>query len=276
METTVLEALGFNAAEAALLCELTRTGPSTGYRLAHATGKSAANVYQALASLTQKGAVMVDDDAAKTYRAIPPAELLGPVRLRFEGLVAQAQSELEGLHAPVADDRVYRLKTVGQVYERARAMIDQATQIVLFDLFPAPLAALRPALLAAARRKVIVAGTVYDDSERELTALPSQGREFVAARWPGLQAALVVDGREHLVALLSTDGAAVKRGIWSDSAYLSCLQHSAMSAEIRLAARSPEEAEALSALSLLRAYPDGLKTLVGDPPAHDAGGERRT
>jgi hypothetical protein len=264
--TDCLEALGFNATEAVLLCELVRSGPSTGYRLAHATGKSAANVYGALASLAQKGAVLADDAEPRTFRAIAPEELLNPVRERLEGLLDEAQTALQAMHAPQDDDRIYQLKTVAQVYERARAMLDGASQIVLFDLFPQPFEALRPHLAAAAERRTVVAGTVYaDPGETGFPALVSEGAGFVAARWPGLQITLAVDAREFLVALLSADGGSVKRAIWSDSAYLACLQHSGLSAEIRMAARTPQQAASLAGISLLKSFPDGLRRLVGAP-----------
>lgn len=261
-----LGALGFNATEAVLLCELLRSGPSTGYRLAHATGKSAANVYAALATLSQRGAVLADEAEPRTYRAVAPEELLNPVRARLEGLLTEAQTSLQAMYAPQDDDRIYHLKTAAQVYERARGMLDGARQIVLFDIFPQPFEALRPHLAAAAKRRVALAGTVYADAgETGFPTVVSAGAAFVAARWPGQQCTLVVDAREFMVALLSEDGGSVKRAIWSDSAYLACLQHSGLSAEIRLAARTPEEADPLSGISLLKSFPDGLRRLLGAP-----------
>ena len=54
--TAVLLDLGFTEIEALVFCELTRLGPTTGYRLAKALGKAAANTYGALQTLAQKGA----------------------------------------------------------------------------------------------------------------------------------------------------------------------------------------------------------------------------
>src|SRR5579864_3881046 len=99
-----LAGLGFTDTEAAVYCELLRAAPSTGYRLAHAIGKAPANVYQALASLSQKGAVLVEDREARAYRATPPDELLAMLKHSFDGRAVEARAALEMVYAPVADD----------------------------------------------------------------------------------------------------------------------------------------------------------------------------
>jgi hypothetical protein len=58
----------------------------------------------------------------------------------------------------------------------------------------------------------------------------------------------------------------VRRAIWSDSAYLSCLQHSGLSAEIRLTGVDAAALEPLAGLSLLGAAPRGLRALIGPEP----------
>jgi len=68
------------------------------------------------------------------------------------------------------------------------------------------------------------------------------------------------------VALLSPDAPRLLHGVWSDSAYLSALQHNALASEIRLSALAPEGEDALADISLLRARPAGLRRLVGDEP----------
>jgi len=50
-------------------------------------------------------------------------------------------------------------------------------------------------------------------------------------------------------------------GIWSDSAYLSCLQHSGLSAEIRLSSLRAT-GDALDPIALLAAQPPGLQRVI--------------
>ena len=261
--------LGFTDTEAAVYCELLRTAPSTGYRLAHAIGKAPANVYQALASLTQKGAVLVEDREARAYRATPPDELLAMLKHSFDGRAVEARAALEMVYAPVADDRLYQLTTVSQVRGRAEAMIERATQVLLFDLFPAPFARLRPHLERAAARGVQVAGVIYEDvGECGFVTALSPGGAPVVERWPGSQLGLVVDAREHMKALLSRDETQVKHGVWSDSAYLACLEHNGLACEIWVSLAPPPVQP--HTFGLFATYPPGLRDLLGpQSPARD-------
>lgn len=264
---TALTALGFTETEAAVYCELLRSGSATGYRLAQAISKAPANTYQALAALAQKGAVLVDDADARAYRAVAPIELLSALRQGFETRRAEAESALTALYAPVAEDRIYHLKTPAQIFERARAMIGRARRIVLYDLFPGPFAELAPALELAAAHNVTVGGLTYAPAPGVAApTVVSASAAFAAQKWPGQQISIVVDACEHLLALLSADGQRVLHGVWSDSAYLACLKHSGLAAEIRLSAVAADAPPPLSELSLLRSYPPGLQTLAGPRP----------
>jgi sugar-specific transcriptional regulator TrmB len=260
-----MTSLGFTDTEAALYCELVRMGPSTGYRLAQAISKAPANVYQSLANLASRGAVMVDDGDTKTFRATPPFELLSGLQRAFEASRTNAYAALTAMHAPTEDDRIYQLKTPDQIYARAIAMLNGAHEIVLFDLFPEPFERLSPLLANAHSRGVKVAGLTYTDTPMQPFAVArSRYPAEVADRWPGLQLSLIVDAREFLVALLSLDGLHARHGVWSDSTYLTCLQHSGMAAEIQMSMTGGATGPVpLSDFSLLTAYPAGLRTLIG-------------
>lgn len=263
-----LTALGFTELEARVYCALLASGPATGYRLAKLVGKAPPNVYQALAALGRKAAVLVDETEPRTWRAARPAELLAVLGGTFAARQAEAESRLASLAAAPADDRLYQITDPDQVLERARAMLAGAKDIVLFDLFEAPLAALREPLEATAARGVIVAGLVYGPTApmAGVTARSAAGAAVARDRWPGVQLSLVVDAAEHLVALMTPAMDGVRRAIWSDSAYLSCLQHSGLSAEIRLTGIDPAVLEPLAGLSLLGAAPRGLRALIGPEP----------
>jgi sugar-specific transcriptional regulator TrmB len=263
-----LTALGFTELEARVYCALLASGPATGYRLAKLVGKAPPNVYQALAALGRKAAVLVDETEPRTWRAARPDELLAVLGGAFAHRQAEAERKLASLAVAPADDRLYQIADPDQVLERARAMLIGARDIVLFDLFDAPLAALRESLEATAARGVVVAGLVYGPVEpmAGVFARPAAGAAVARARWPGAQLSLVVDAAEHLVALMTPAMDGVRRAIWSDSAYLSCLQHSGLSAEIRLTGVDAAALEPLAGLSLLGAAPRGLRALIGPEP----------
>ncbi|MBV9881709.1 MAG: TrmB family transcriptional regulator [Sphingomonadaceae bacterium] len=259
-----LSALGFGEIEAAVYCELLQR-PATGYRLAQALGKSPPNIYHALGSLHQKGAVVADDSEGRVYRAVPPAELLTGLARQFEARRDAALDALAAIPAEGGGERIYHLKTVDQVLDRARRMIAEAREILLFDCFPAPFAILRPELRAAAARGVRVVGTVYEAvDEPGFDAIRSPPSPGVTDLWPGDQLSLVADAAEYLLALLGRDDRQVRHAVWSDGPYLSSLQHNALASEIRLVALAPEDRDALAGISLLRACPPGLRELIGE------------
>lgn len=259
-----LTALGFTETEALVYCELLKASPATGYRLAQAVGKAPANTYQALSALVQKGAAMVDESGGKSFRAVPPAELLSAMAGAFESRRKAAAEALERLATPSGDDRIYQLKSADQAMQRALAMIEAAREVVMFDLFPEPLEALRQALEAAAARGVTVAGTSYGPTaDVPAPFIVSRGADYVFRRWPGQQVVVVADAREHLAALLSHDGRQVLHGVWSDSAWLACAHHNGLACEVRLLAQPARADDPLEHLSLIRSAPAGFHALVG-------------
>lgn len=270
---TLIE-LGFTNLEAQLYCELLKNAPATGYRLAQAVGKAAANVYQALGVLEQKNAVLVDDGATKSYRPVAPEELLAGLESGFLKRQRAAKSALERLHAPVPSDKIFQLRSAAQAMARARQMLADAKEVVLFDLFPAPLAALRSDLSAAAARGVQIGGVVYaPNAPHEFLCLPSHGQPRTPDNWPGSQLTLVVDAQQFLVALFSTDGHELRHAFWSDSVYLSCIQHSGLGCELRLSALGLRNKDPLAKLSLLPSMPPGLKELIRPQASTGAAGE---
>lgn len=259
---TALLDLGFTEIEALVFCGLTRLGPSTGYRLAKAVGKAPANTYQALDGLAQKGAVLVDEGDSKTWRAVPAAELIAALSARHEQRSQAALAALQTLKAPDAEARLYALKTPDQVLARARAMIAGAREVLLFDLFPEPFAALEPDLARAAAQGVRVAGQTYAPNATGVETVSHDNTAAQLAAWPGLQVTVIADAREHLTALISRDGERCRHGVWSDSSYLACVQHSGLAAELTLAARACGRALSFDP-SLFASRPPGLYDLTG-------------
>ena len=260
---SLLPEFGFTELESRLYTQLLRLGPVTGYRLAQQVGKAPANTYQALAALERKGAVIATESEPRTYRPIAPEELFRALKHKFDTAAHAAVDALNAVHAPIQEDRLYRITTLEQVVLRAHTLIESAEQIILFDLFAQPLTMLRDALTAAHDRGVVVAGLVYESPRpAPYLQVPVSAKDFVTKHWPGLQLSLIADAREVLLALLDEPSEAVLQGFWSDSAYLACVHHSGLAAEIRLAAADREQHDPLAHLSLLAARPAGLKRLV--------------
>lgn len=279
--TRALQDLGFTALEAQVYAYLLRHASATGYRISHAIGKPTANTYKALAALADQGAVLVDEGGGGAVRAVPPAELLAGLERRARECRAAASAALAELAPECGDDRVYALRDRDQVFERARAMLGRARQIVLADLFPAVLDELNADLAACAAREVGVTIRAYAPATAGAAVVVSCGGKGAPGRWPGQQLSLVVDGDEHLLALLSPDLQQVHQAVWSGSAFLSCLQHNHLAMELLVAAtgtgdagdeaRFPGDGTAqLDGITVLAADPPGLRRLraqvAGGPP----------
>ena len=228
--------LGFTGLEAEVYTALAQHQPMTAYRVAQLTGKPAANVYKAVESLQAKGAVIVEDGASRVVHAVPADEVLGLLERGFRESRERAAAALAELQSVASDDRVYQLRSREQVIERCRRMLERAERVALIDAFPAPLEELRPEAEAAAARGVVVAAKAYEPlSLREVEVFVHPEGRAVLERWPGQWVNVVVDGREHLLALLTRDGRGVQQAVWSESTYLSWVYHSAVSRELIMA-----------------------------------------
>jgi sugar-specific transcriptional regulator TrmB len=220
--------------EAEIYADLLQRSPVTGYAVAKALGKPAANVYKALETLEGKGAVVVDDGERKHYRAVPIAEFLGRLERQFDRHRKNARAALARFPEPSEDTRVYQLRSRQQVIERCRQMLGEAQEIALFDIFPQVAGELRPEIEAAAARGIrVVAKTYSEDSVFEgVEVVLDPEHERIRTRWPEEWLNLYVDGSEFLVAILDTDGAGVIQAIWSESPHLAWVFQSSFSHEL--------------------------------------------
>jgi sugar-specific transcriptional regulator TrmB len=251
-----LVSLGFSGFEAEVYVRLlSEPEPVTGYKVAQALGKPVANTYKALESLSNKGAVIIDDGSSRLCRAVAADELLSKLERRFRDNQRKAARSLAKIRSSSSDDRVYQLRTSEQVFERCRRMLSMCKQVALLDIFPVPLEELRHDIQAVAARGIQVALKAYRpvhlDKVEVFTA--AEG-DVVLERWPGQWLNLVVDGKEMLLCFLSSDGAGVHQAIWSGSAYLCCVFHSALLSEIVLSGVQEKIEE--------RASPGQLRELV--------------
>ncbi|HZO89918.1 MAG TPA: helix-turn-helix domain-containing protein [Chthonomonadaceae bacterium] len=230
-----LVALGFTELEAEVYTFLLQESPATGYRVAQAIGKPAANTYKAIETLQNKGAVIVERGASRLCRAIPAEELLGQLERSFQERKQRAETALAELDRAPEDERVYQLQSWDQVLGRCRTMLKRCQRMALLDIFPQPLDALRADIEEAAARGVDVilkAFTPVKLAGVDVTVNPRG--ESVMQCYPGQWIILITDGKEMLLAFLTPDGRGVHQAVWSGSAYLSWIFHSACSAELML------------------------------------------
>lgn len=244
-----LSEFGFTALEAEIYLLLLAEAPATGYRVAQLLGKPTANVYKALESLEQKGAILVEEGANRVVRPIEPEELLAQADRAFRARRERAAAALAQARTAAADQKLYALRSHDQVFERIRAMLDRAEKLAILDIFPAPLALLRPTIEQAIKRGVDVALEVYEPTVvAGADVVLSWTPEQTLQRWPGEAVHAVVDAREWLIALLARGERRVLQAFWTASPFLAATQHTALVSDFMqmklrrlLGARVPED-----------------------------------
>ncbi len=230
-----LAELGFTGLEAEVYTFLLQESPATGYRVAQAIGKPAANTYKALEGLAAKGAVALTEGASRQYRAEPWEELLAQIARRQSTSRERAAAALARIPRGGQDDKVYEIGSRAQVMERLRSMIAQAGELILSDLFPGAASELAEDLAAAAARGVEVVVKVYDPLEIPGARLILRQRgSDIYGRVPGELIDLSIDGREALLAFLRPGPEGVYQALWTASALLASRLHEAIVHELIL------------------------------------------
>jgi sugar-specific transcriptional regulator TrmB len=227
-----LEDLGFTRVEAEVYVHLIHSSPATGYQIAKAINRTRGATYKVLATLASKGAVESDSQKASQWRAVPPAEFLNQLERRFIQGRQRATDALEAVKPPAPDYHIYQLRTVGQVYERARSMLTSCKEFALLDVFPLALDKLREDIAQAIKRGIKVAIDIYapDKVPGARMIRTYEGFAFLE-RLPVNWITLSSDAEEMLIAVLSEDDSRVLQATWSANTFLarvlsSYLRHS--------------------------------------------------
>ena len=231
-----LTRLGFSALEAEIYAFLVQESPATGYRIAQALCKPAANIYKAIETLESKNAVLIDQGTNRVCRAVPFEELLSQLDRAFQQKRSQAAEALAALRSSQEDDRVYQLRTREQVLERCRSMLSRCKRLALLDIFPEPLEELRANLEATAARgvQVMLKGYLPVELQGAQIVMNPNG-PGVLTRYPGQWIILLADGAELLIASLDANRKDLHQAIWSGSVALSWIFHCSLAAEIMMA-----------------------------------------
>ncbi|MFZ4508827.1 MAG: TrmB family transcriptional regulator [Fimbriimonas sp.] len=215
--------LGFTALEAQIYAFLLGESPATGYRIAQAIGKPAANTYKALQTLEQKGAVVLDAEDSKQCSPVPLDELMGRLAREFAARRTLAETALRQVEPRAKEDRMVILKSPEAVFAKATSLLDSAESVVLGIWVGLPSKHLLDCIDGAVARGVQVSLVTSE------LALPNQ---MDVAAWDGAgraQLILVADIQEVLQASFSPDGS-LRNGFSISSHPLAELQHQAIAA----------------------------------------------
>jgi sugar-specific transcriptional regulator TrmB len=217
--------IGFTEYEAKAYVALLRLGPASGYQVAKESGVPRSTIYEILAKLVVRGAVLTQSFAEQVrYAPVPPDRLLGRIRRELEGNLDALDHELKGMAGSAAPPgNTWNLSGRNNLFSYARQMIEGAQkEVALLVGDDDELDQLSPQLQEAWARGmalVVISPTPYDAGDVPVMA-HSMG--------PGLRQilghgfTLVVDGREALMgevdrsqsAVWTTNGYAVACVLW--------------------------------------------------------------
>jgi len=230
----LLRELGFTQLEAQIYTFLLRESPATGYRIAKAIGKPAANTYKALESLEKKGAVMFNHDEKRVFRAVPHREVLSHMERRFKDRKESLENALSTLSEPPADERIYQIRSVDEVFERCRSMLDRVQEIAFIDISPFPLKTLLQDIEKCASRGVDITLKVYEPIEIPGIKIVEDTQSDQVEHWVGHCVNMVIDVAEYLIGEISADGTEVQQAFWSCSPFLTLYYQGGLKREIVL------------------------------------------
>ena len=150
--------LGLTQVEATVYYELLKDSPQSGYSIARQIGKSRSNVYQALKSLEQKGAIVqLQGSKNRIFQAIPVERMLEQKEREFVSHRKKVADAFRDMKQHEEVDSIYYLQSMDQVYAKAIEIIDQTRKIIFVEVEKHLFDRIGPALRRAIDRGVIVA-----------------------------------------------------------------------------------------------------------------------
>ncbi|MBC8063424.1 MAG: hypothetical protein H7Y17_01225 [Chlorobia bacterium] len=226
MTAETLVPFGFTALESDIYIFLLRESPATGYRIAQGINKPAANTYKAIQTLQTKGAILVEEGANRTCRAVPLAELMNRLQKDFESRRKDLEKQLKSIRRPPEDDRIYILRSRDQILSRVREMLSTAKATALLKLPTFAIHAIEGDIEKCAERGVQVSVLTSDPLEIDgvdVTPVSLEKNDGIC---------VVIDASQ------TTAGSVLQEGdceaVWTQSATLASIHFIGLSAEIAL------------------------------------------
>jgi sugar-specific transcriptional regulator TrmB len=149
-----LSELGFSTNEARAYKGLLVESPATGYEIAQRAGIPRSAIYAVLKRLEDDGLVARVEETPARYAPLPPTDLLGVLRRRFDHSLESLDGSLRRLRPPPPPVDLWNVNGYDEVMERAESLIGAAEHYIFCSVWRREARRLVAALDAAARRKV--------------------------------------------------------------------------------------------------------------------------
>lgn len=221
-----LKALGLNQLEAEVYLHLLTNEPMTAYKVGKSINKPTANVYKAIDSLVNKGAVLIENNKSKYCKSVPPNEFLNHYKKDLIAKTEKTKLLLNNLEIDYYDEKTYSIESVPLVFERFSNMMQKAKIVAVIDAFPNALDNVLDSIKEAVKRGVAIYIQVYKPIEIEGADVAYTGiAKEALSHWQSEQLNLIIDGEEYLMALMDKSLTKTIQASWSNNYYMACTLH---------------------------------------------------
>jgi predicted transcriptional regulator len=222
-------AVGFTEYEAKAYVALLKLGPATGYQVAKESGVPRSTIYEVLAKLVARGAVLTQSFAELVrYAPVPPEQLLARLRRELEDTLEDLAQGLKGVASgSEMQGNAWNLTGRKNIFAYAGQMLDRAqSEVALITGDDDELDELLRRMQEAHGRGVkmlVISPVPYDAGELPVMVYP-EGQSLRQATGHGF--VLVIDGREALMGEVDRSVSA----FWTTNTYVTawvrwCLAH---------------------------------------------------
>jgi sugar-specific transcriptional regulator TrmB len=161
-----LTALGFSTNEARAYRGLLVESPATGYEIAQRANIPRSAIYAVLKRLEDGGLVARVEETPARYAPLPPKDLLGVLRRRFDTSLRSLDESVRRMRPPPPPVDLWNVAGYEEVLDRAAALVEAAEKFLFLSIWRREAERLAPALEAAARRKVKIIAFSFCALER--------------------------------------------------------------------------------------------------------------
>lgn len=158
---TVLTRLGFSQYEAQAYVALTGQGAMTGAEVSRGAGVPPSKIYETLARLETKGAVLVNRSEPVRYSAVPHTQLLDVAKAKFEADISAAREKLDKLPVQEEPGLVWSLRSRQSILQAFVRVTSGATKSLFAGIWDEEMDELGPLLEQAAKRGVETHVAIY-------------------------------------------------------------------------------------------------------------------
>ena len=221
-----LKNLGLNQLEAEVYLHLLTNEQMTAYKVGKSINKPTANVYKAIDSLSNKGAVLIESNKNKYCKAVPPNEFLNHYTKDLITKTKKTKLLLNNLEIDHYDEKTYSINSVPLVFERFQNMMKKAKVIAVIDAFPNSLNTVLDSVKEAIKRGIDVYIQVYKPIKIKGADIAYTGiAKEALTHWKSEQLNLIIDGEEYLMALMDKELNKTIQASWSNNYYMACTLH---------------------------------------------------